>query len=405
MSESKSEIHDVLVVGGGPVGLTLAVALTRFLPGLGVAVLDRRALAVPRDARASAIAAGVRRVFEGIGVWDAMAEEANPIRAMRITDSGTGDIARPLFLTFEGEVAPGEPFAHMVPNRASAKALLDAAGDVNVLAPGVVAGFAARPGWAEITLEDGRVERARLVVAADGGNSTLRALAGIDVFSLDYRQSGIVTTIGHAVPHQDTAYEHFRPAGPFASLPLKGNFSSIVWAEASADAEAYKEMDREGLALAIERAMGSSLGKITLEEDIQVYPLKLKLARRLAGERLALVGDAAHVIHPIAGQGLNLGLKDVAALAEAIVAAGRLGQDIGAPDVLEGYENARRLDTALMAGATDGLTRLFSNDLAPVRALRDFGLSVVDRLGPLKEGLIRHAAGASGARLLRGERI
>ncbi|WP_404400990.1 FAD-dependent monooxygenase [Pelagibacterium halotolerans] len=395
--------HDIIIVGGGPAGLTLAVALVRSVPGIDVALVDRRPLSVPRDARASAIAAGVRRVFEAIDVWPGMADAANPIRAMKITDSGTGDIARPLFLSFEGEVGPGEAFAHMVPNTASAVALLAAAeGQVTLYAPVAISGFSGHGARAELTLEDGRVLTAPLAVAADGGNSALRGMAKIGVFSHDYKQSGIVTTIGHEMPHEDTAYEHFRPAGPFASLPLKGNFSSLVWTETPDRAQALVAMDAAALAGEIEAAMGASLGAVHVADTVQAFPLGLKLARQFVGARVALIGDAAHVIHPIAGQGLNLGLKDVAVLAEVLVDAMRLGEDHGAADVLARYERFRRFDTALMAGMTDGLNRLFSNDLAPVRALRDFGLSVVDRLGPVKEGLIHHAAGADGAKLLRG---
>lgn len=394
--------HDVIVVGGGPVGLTLGVALTRFAPGLKVALIDRRPLSVPQDARASALAAGVRRMFEAIGVWDAMAQDANPIARMKITDSGQGDISRPVFLSFDGSVAPGEAFAHMVPNRASAGALIAAAGAIDIVAPAAIAGFSGDGALAQVTLEDGRVHEALLVVAADGGQSALRQFAGIGVCAHDYRQSGIVTTIAHQHGHNDTAYEHFRPAGPFASLPLKSNRSSLVWTEAPERAAAVKAMDVGALAREIETVMGATLGAVEIVDAVQVYPLALRVARRFVAPRLALVGDAAHVIHPLAGQGLNLGLKDVATLAEIVIGAMRLGLDHGAQDVLARYESARRLDTGLMIAATDGLNRLFSNDLAPVRALRDFGMSLVDRADPVKTAIIGHAAGASGARLLRG---
>jgi 2-octaprenyl-6-methoxyphenol hydroxylase len=211
-----------------------------------------------------------------------------------------------------------------------------------------------------------------------------------------------VTTISHDRPHEDTAFEHFRPAGPFASLPLKGNFSSLVWAESAERAAALVAMTPEALAQQIESVMGATLGKVEIIDAVQSFPLSLSIARRFAGPRLALVGDAAHVVHPLAGQGLNLGLKDVAALAEIIVEAMRLGLDHGGADVLGRYERSRALDTGLMAVATDGLNRLFSNDAAPVRALRDFGMSLVERAGPVKSAIIGHAAGTRGARLLKG---
>lgn len=400
-----TERFDVLIVGGGPVGLTLALALVQSVRGIKVGLVDRRPLSVPRDNRASAIAAGVRRVFEALGVWTAMADGAQPITEMRITDSGTGDIARPQFLAFGGEVAPGEAFAHMVPNRLSGEVLLNAARErISVIAPADIAQFSNETGSAQLVLSDGRVLAAPLVVAADGAQSALRNWAGIGVTGHDYGQTGLVTTIAHALPHHGAAYEHFRPAGPFASLPLPGNRSSLVWTERTEDAPRFLAMDAESLAREIEDVMGSSLGAVSVEEKLMGFPLKLQIARSFIAPRLALVGDAAHVVHPIAGQGLNLGLKDVAALAETVVDAIRLGLDHGGDAVLERYQSWRRLDTASMAAMTDGLNRLFSNDVAPVRAVRDFGLGLVDRVGPVKTALIRTAAGvsSSGPKLLSG---
>jgi 2-octaprenyl-6-methoxyphenol hydroxylase len=396
---------DIAIVGGGPAGLTLALALTRSMSGLRVALLDRRDFAVPRDQRASAIAAGVRRVFETLGIWQEVEAAAEPIRQMKITDSGNGDISRPLFLSFDGDVAPGEPFAHMVPNTALSGALLAALeGKAEFLAPVEVTGFAGDGGAGRISLKDGRTVVAPLVVAADGAMSALRTMAGIGVITHDYRQSGIVTTITHEVPHEGVAYEHFRPAGPFASLPLPGNRSSLVWTESRDAAERYKSLPLDEAAALIEEVMGSTLGKVTVEEKLQTFPLSLRLARAFTAPRLALIGDAAHVVHPVAGQGLNLGLKDVAALTEVVIDAMRLGLDHGGADVLEKYQRWRRLDTALMAMVTDSMNRLFSNDVAPLRALRDFGLGLVDRLPPVKDFMIAQAAGAntSGPRLLRG---
>ena len=396
---------DVIVVGGGPVGLSMALALVQSARGMRVALVDRRPLTVPSDNRASAIAASVRRLFEALGVWSGMEAAAQPIREMRITDSGSGDIARPLFLTFDGDVGPGEPFAHMVPNSASIGALLSGLNEgVTIVAPAEIATFADAGSEAHLDLAGGRRLVAPLVIAADGGQSALRRMAGIGTLGHDYGQTGLVATIAHELPHDGVAYEHFRPAGPFASLPLPGNRSSLVWTETTAEASRLLNLDRAALAGEIEAAMGSSLGAVTVEDKLAGFPLRLQIAREFVGPRLALIGDAAHVIHPIAGQGLNLGLKDVAALAEVVVEALRLGLDAGAPDVLARYQRWRRLDTAAMAAATDGLNRLFSNDMAPVRALRDLGLGLVDRTPLAKSAFIRTAAGVSGnnPRLLSG---
>ncbi|WP_196260299.1 FAD-dependent monooxygenase [Pelagibacterium limicola] len=394
--------YDIVIVGGGPVGLSLGLALGRFAPGVRIALIDRREMSVPKDARASAIAAGVVRMFRAMGVWDGMAEDANPIARMKITDSGGQDLTRPVFLNFGEERAGGDPFAHMVPNRASAQSLIAAASLIEVVEPGSVAGYSGEGGLAHVRLEDGRVYAAPLAVAADGGQSELRKMAGIGVFAHDYRQSGIVTTISHTLAHEDTAYEHFRPSGPFASLPLKGNFSSLVWTEKSNRAVALAKMAPGELAPVIESVMGATLGRVEVVDEVQAFPLRLSIARRFVAPRLALVGDAAHVIHPLAGQGLNLGLRDVAVLAEIVLDAMRLGLDHGQADVLARYERARATDTGLMAAATDGLNRLFSNDSAAVRAVRDFGLSLVERSGPVKSAIMGHAAGISGARLLKG---
>jgi 2-octaprenyl-6-methoxyphenol hydroxylase len=334
-----------------------------------------------------------------------MLQHAQAVSAMRITDSGQGDLARPRFLTFEGDVVPGEPFAHMVPNQVIAQTLLDALGTrIDVVAPAQITSFAADEQSSSLQLADGREFRTPLIIAADGAQSALRHMAGIAVLGQPYEQMGLVATISHELPHEGVAYEHFRPAGPFASLPLPGQRSSLVWTQTTDEARRILALDSDAAAREIEAAMGYVLGTVTLEDQLAGYPLQLQIARDFGGTRLALVGDAAHVVHPIAGQGLNLGLKDVAALAETLVGAIRLGLDHGAADTLARYQAWRRFDTASMAAMTHGLNALFSNDIAPIRAARDLGLSLVDRTGPAKSALIRTAAGIdqNGPRLLSG---
>jgi 2-octaprenyl-6-methoxyphenol hydroxylase len=264
------------------------------------------------------------------------------------------------------------------------------------------------PAAATVRMKNGDTVRARLVIAADGVKSSLRAMAGIKVMHWDYGQSGIVATVAHERPHNGRAEEHFLPAGPFAILPLKNNRSSLVWAERTADADRLVAADDLVFEAELERRFGHHLGELRVEGPRRAFPLGLTLARDFVRPRLALAGDAAHGIHPIAGQGLNLGFKDVAALAETIVEAARLGLDIGSLAVLERYQLWRRFDTVQMGITTDVLTRLFSNDVTPIRMARDFGLSVVDRLPSLKSFFIRQAAGfgdTAGPRLLKGEAI
>jgi 2-octaprenyl-6-methoxyphenol hydroxylase len=407
----------IVIAGGGLAGLSLSLALKKALAGgVDVVMCDPALRRDPHgDKRSYAIAAAARRMLEALDIWAGVADRAQPILDMVITDSRLQDPVRPTFLTFAGDVDGSEPFAHMITAGDLTAALLEACRGAGVdLRSEGVKGFAVRGVHTEVALTDGDSLQASLLVAADGGRSRLREQAGIGWISWPYRQSGIVATIAHERDHEGKAFEHFLPAGPFAILPLKpepqadGSIehrSSIVWTERNENVPALLESHPEDLLVELERRFGLQLGKLTFETKPQAFPLSFGVARSFVAERLALLGDAAHVIHPIAGQGLNLGLHDAAALAEIVTDAMRLGMDPGAADVLDQYERARRTDITTMGMMTDGLNRLFSNDVLPVRLIRDLGLGLVDRMPGLKRFFIREAAGIRERqpRLLRGE--
>jgi 2-octaprenyl-6-methoxyphenol hydroxylase len=409
----------IVIAGGGLAGLSLSLALKRALAdGVDVVMCDPALTRDPHgDRRSYAIAAAARRMFQALGVWDAVSEKAQPILDMVITDSSLQDPVRPAYLTFEGTV-DDEPFAHMVTAGDLTALLLDACREAGVsLRAEGVSGFSVQGVRTDVTLAGGETISAALLVAADGARSRLREQAGIGWIYWPYNQSGIVATISHERDHEGRAVEHFLPAGPFAILPLKDEIrpdgtvqhrSSIVWSERSANVPALLESHPEDLLAELEKRFGLQLGRIAFETKPQAFPLAFGVARSFVGDRLALLGDAAHLIHPIAGQGLNLGLHDVAVLAEIITDAMRLGMDPGGADVLMQYERARRADITAMGVVTDGLNRLFSNDFLPVRLIRDLGLGLVDRMPGLKRFFIREAAGLRREdvpRLLKGEAL
>lgn len=400
-----------IVIGGGAfAGLALALALRQGLgPEIPVIVADPALARRPSgDPRATAIVAACRRLFEALGVWNEVAAHAQPILDMVVTDSGLEDATRPVFLTFAGEVEPGEPFAHMVENRYLIDALTARAEAEGIALRAVpITGYESRPEATRVALGDGSTIDATLLVAADGARSKLRERAGIATYGWDYDQSGIVVTVGHERDHNGCAEEHFLPAGPFAILPLTGKRASLVWTESRAEAARIVALPEDEFHAELEKRFGLRLGEVKALDRPKAFPLGYFVAQSFIGERLALIGDAAHVIHPIAGQGLNMGLKDVAALAEVVVDAARLGIDCGQADVLERYQRWRRFDTMAMGVATNSLNLLFSNDSTLLRNVRDIGLGLVDRLPPLKQAFIRQAAGLSGEipRLLKGEAL
>jgi 2-octaprenyl-6-methoxyphenol hydroxylase len=402
---------DMLVVGGGYVGLAAAVAVKQAAPHLDVEVIEAAPAGVwEKDERASAIIAAASRMLDVFGAWNEIAAEAQPINRMIVTDSRTSDPVRPVFLTFDGEVEEGRPFAHMVPNVAMVRALRGAAERLGISIRHGLSATSFRNGSTHCTvsLKDGSTIETRLLVACDGVRSKLRDMAGIRTVTWNYGQSGIVTTVAHERPHEGVAEEHFLPSGPFAILPLTGNRSSLVWTERTAEAERLLAADDLIFEEELQRRFGHKLGELRVVGSKRAFPLGLTLARAFVAPRLALAGDAAHGIHPISGQGLNLGFKDVAALAETVVEADRLGLDIGALNVLERYQSWRRFDTFRMGVTTDVLNRLFSNDMTPLRIARDLGLGLVERMPKLKSFFIDQAAGKTdgeGPKLLAGRAI
>ncbi len=407
--------HDVVIAGGGIAGLALACALADALgPGSRIAVADRALLrpgAGGADARAFALAAGSRRMLSVLGVWPAIAEHAQAVTKVEITDSSLDDAFRPVLVAYDNTVGGGEPATFIVEHGRLREALLAAAAArpaIALLGEAPVQGFQADEHGVTVELASGAAShalRAALLVAADGRGSPLRRAAGIQIVRWDYPQVGIVVTVVHAVPHEGRAVQHFLPSGPFAILPLTGNRSCVTWTEEATVAQAILARDDAGFLAEVEKRFDWRLGEVRLAGPRASWPLDMHLARALVRDRFALVGDAAHGVHPIAGQGLNLGLRDVAALAEAVADAARLGLDVGSGMVLERYERWRRLDAAVSAATFDALNRLFSNDWTLLRSARDLGLGLVERMPALKQFFVTEAAGLTGEvpKLLRGE--
>ncbi len=408
-SDGMAKTVDVIIGGGGMVGLALAIALAK--GGLEVVVADpvpeADALRAGFDGRVSALAFASVRMFKALDIWERLADRAQPIDDILVTDAKLGGAPSLFSLHFDHREL-GAPLGHIAENRHIRQALFAVCAtlaNLRVVAPAALQSLEPSANGIDAKLANGEIIRARLAVAADGRDSLLRAAMGIGVVSWAYPQCGIVATVHHQRPHNGVAYEHFLPSGPFAILPLTGNRSSLVWTERRDVAPGMMALAGSDFDAEIARRFGAHLGETRAEALRWSYPLRFHLARSYVKGRFALAGDAAHGIHPIAGQGLNLGLKDAAALADVVLEAASLGLDFGGLDVLTRYERWRRFDSFTLALAMDGLNRLFSNDMAPLRLARDLGMGMVDRIAPVRRFFMRHAGGDVGRlpRLMKGE--
>jgi 2-octaprenyl-6-methoxyphenol hydroxylase len=402
--------HDIAIIGGGLNGPALALALSR--AGLRVAVIDAQPAQTFEnaafDGRAYALALTSVRLMEGIGIWPDIADDAQPMLEIKVTDGRAGTGPSPMFMHFDHAEIEEGPMGQMVEDRHLRRALLKAAAAdpaITMMNETRVTGQSVAPTGITLTLEGGKTLRARLAVGADGRGSGTAERAGIKRVAWSYGQTALVCVVDHEKPHHGIAHQFFMPPGPLAILPLTGNRSLIVWSEASANAAAINALPDAQYLEVLRPRFGSFLGELSLTGPRYSYPLGLSLAHSMTAPRVALLGDAAHGVHPIAGQGLNAGLRDVAALAEVIADAFRRGEDPGNDAVLARYQEWRRFDNASLALATDSFNRLFSNDNALLRLARDMGMAAINALPGLRRTFIREAAGLTGElpRLMRGK--
>ena len=403
---------DILIVGGGLNGPALALALAQ--AGHKVTVIDALAETVRKDAafdgRGYALALGSQRLLQAIGVWGRVAGNAQPMLEIKVTDGHAGSGPSPFFIHFDHAEIEEGPMGFMVEDRHLRRAFLDtmtAAPGITQLSGKLVVAQAVDPGGVSVTLDDGGVLTGRLLIGSDGRASGTATRAGIKRTGWDYGQTGLVCAISHEKPHHGIAHQFFMPPGPLAILPLTGNRCSIVWSERTETAAKINALDDEAYLQVLRPRFGDFLGDIALDGKRFAYPLNLTIANSFVGTRMALIGDAAHGMHPIAGQGLNAGLRDVGALAEVLILAARRGEDFGSPLVLERYQEWRRFDTATLALATDAFNRLFSNDNPLLRLGRDLGMGIVGSIPALRRNFVREAAGLTGdlPRLMQGQAI
>ncbi|WP_395004419.1 FAD-dependent monooxygenase [Cypionkella sp.] len=403
---------DIIIAGGGLNGPALALAVAQ--AGLRVVVVDARQPEARAetgfDGRAYALSIASKRLLSAIGVWGDLADKVQPILQIKASDGVAGQRPAPFFLTFDHAEIEEGPMGFMAEDRHLYAAFLAAmrAADVTLISGESVVAQEVGAAGVSVTLASGRVLRAALLLGCDGRGSGVASRAGIARTGWGYGQTALVTAVAHQGHHGGVAQQYFMPSGPLAILPLAGGYhSSIVWSEEAAAAAAIQALPDAAYLEALQLRFGDFLGPIALAGDRFTYPLSLSLANSFTAKRVALVGDAAHGVHPIAGQGLNLGLRDVGALAEVLILAQRRGEDIGAADVLERYQRWRRFDSTALALGMDGVNRLFSNDNPILRAGRDLGLGLVGAVPSLRRGFMRQAAGLTGEvpRLLQGKAI
>ncbi|MEM7088319.1 MAG: FAD-dependent monooxygenase [Pseudomonadota bacterium] len=403
---------DIVIVGGGLNGGALALALAQ--TGHSVTLIDALAEKLRRnaafDGRSYALALASQRLLETIGIWDRVAQNAQPMLEIKVTDGHAGAGPSPFFMHFDHAEIEEGPMGYMVEDRHLRRALLDAVSDEQAITRidgKAVVSQDTNPTGVLLTLDDASTVAGQVLVGCDGRSSGTAARAGIKRTGWDYGQTALVCAIQHEQPHNGVAHQCFMPSGPLAILPLTGNRSSIVWSERTEMAEHINAMPKAEYLQVLSPRFGDFLGDIRLAGDRFTFPLNLTIANAFVAARLALVGDAAHGIHPIAGQGLNAGLRDVGALAEVLALAGRRGEDIGSVQVLERYQQWRRFDTASLAMATDLFNRLFSNDNPVLRIGRDIGMGIIGSVPGLRRGFVREAAGLTGdlPKLLQGRPI
>jgi 2-octaprenyl-6-methoxyphenol hydroxylase len=407
-----SERYDAIIGGGGPTGLTMALTLAHtFGDDVRIAIVDPSEAAPSAtgssmntaivDPRAWALSAASVRLLRSLGVWSDIEGHAQPVTEIEITDSFLDAGIRPVLLSYDNQTEAGEPAAHIVPNQALLDALhhavsMRANNAITGISGRSISSFEAGATGANVTLDDNSRHFSDLIIAADGRRSHLRETAGIKSIQWPYDQRGIVTTVAYERPHGGKAVQHFLPGGPFAMLPLTGNRSCITWSEDAAAADHIMSLEDTAFLAEIQRRFGGKLGRLELAGPRASFPLSMHLARSFVAPSLALIGDAAHSVHPIAGQGLNLAFRDIAALSECIADGARSGLSFGDFTVLERYQSWRRFDSTLSAATFDAINRLFSNDITLLRSAREVGLGLVNRSSALKQYFVSEGAGLSG---------